>query len=317
MQTISPPGTPLAPVWSPCSYIVVNSTRKQQAIADLVADYSSLYDQPVTEKDAKLLELPLAGIAELCSSGELSPTVVLNAYGKKCLSAHARTNCLADLTFEEALLSYAPDRPLSGIPVSIKDVVDLEGHDTTLGFSSKAHRPVSSSAPIVQMLKDAGALIHVKTTVPTGLLSFECKSDLFGVTTNPYNPNFSPGASSGGGSALLACGGSKIEIASDIGGSVRYPPAYCGVYGMKASCGRFPTAGVQTCVPGVDGVQTASPMAKSLDDLQVFWERIVDMKPWEYDCTVRPRVRRGTPFAGADAIFLVCTDPLAARGLRI
>lgn len=189
--------------------------------------------------------------------------------------------------FDEAMVHYAPGKPLSGVPISLKDCIDIAGHDTTLGYSSRANRPVHSSAPIVRLLQDAGALIHVKTTVPTGLLSFETQSDLFGRTTNPYNPHFSPGASTGGGAALLAYRGSKIEIASDLGGSVRFPAVYCGIYGMKASSGRFPSTGCATSVPGLEGIQTTSPMAKDIDDLAQFWERVVNMKPWEYDSTVR------------------------------
>lgn len=268
----------------------MRSQQKRQAIADQVAHYAPLFDQPLSDEDARVLELSLADIVEGCSTGGLSHTAVLSAYGKKALAAHAANNCLADLMFDEAATAYAPCQPLSGVPISLKDVVDVEGHDTTLGFSSKANKPVTTSAPIVRLLKDAGALLHVKTTVPTGLLSFDCESDLFGTTSNPYNPLFAPGASTGGGAALLACRGSKIEIATDIGGSVRFPAAFCGLYGMKASYGRFPTLGCQSCSPGLDAFQTASPMAKRLDDLQVFWERVVGMKPWEYDHTVRPRV---------------------------
>ncbi|GJE86634.1 amidase signature enzyme [Phanerochaete sordida] len=270
--------------------------RKKQAIADLITRYASQYDAPVTQKDAEVLGLSLTELTERCTSGDLTPSAVLDAYCKKCLAAHARTNCLADLMFDSALRGFAPGRALSGVPVSLKDVVDVAGHDTTLGFSSRAHRPATADAPIVRLLRDAGALLHVKTTVPTGLLSFECTSDLFGETTNPYNPKFSPGASTGGGAALLAQGGSMIEIATDIGGSVRYPPAYCGVYGMKASSGRFPTLGLQSCAPGLDRIQTASPLAKTLDDLQAFWERIVRMKPWEYDHTCVPIPWRSVDF---------------------
>ena len=217
----------------------------------------------------------------------MSPSAVLDVYVKQCLAAHAATNCLADLMPDEALVHFTPNRPLSGVPISLKDCVDIAGHDSTLGYSARANRPVSTSAPIVRLLQDAGALLHAKTTVPTGLLSFETTSDLFGTTTNPYNPMFSPGASTGGGAALLAYRGSKIEIASDLGGSVRFPAAYCGIYGMKASSGRFPSSGCQTSVPGLEAVQTASPMAKNLDDLREFWERVVNMEPWKYDHTVR------------------------------
>lgn len=75
----------------------------------------------------------------------------------------------------------------------------------------------------MRLLQDAGALLHVKTTVPTALFSMETESEVFGLTTNPYNRNYGVGASTGGGGAIVAWGGSKIEIGSDVAGSVRIP----------------------------------------------------------------------------------------------
>lgn len=282
------PPTPRCDVTAPqATSLFFNSARKQRDRADKIAHYSAQYATPLTDKDSEIFKLSVSDIAQACSNNELSPNAILDAYGKQCLAAQNATNCLADLMFDEALIAYAPNRPLSGVPVSLKDVVDIQGHDTTLGYSANANKPVTTSAPIVKLLQDAGALLHVKTTVPIGLLSFETASDIFGETTNPYNANFSPGASTGGGAALLAYGGSKIEVATDVGGSVRFPAAFCGVYGMRSSTGRFPATGCQTSVPGLEGVETASPMARSLDDLKEFWERVVNMKPWEYDHLVR------------------------------
>jgi len=190
---------------------------------------------------------------------------------------------------EEGQSNVLLKKCLSAVPVSLKDVVDIEGHDTTMGYSVYANHPVSTSAPIVRLLQDAGALLHAKTTVPTGLLSFETESDLFGVTTNPYNPKYSPGGSTGGGAALLAYQGSVIEIATDTGGSVRIPAANCGLYAVKASAYRFPSYGVATCAPGLETTQTVcSPIARSLEDLTAFWERVVGMKPWNYDHSCLP-----------------------------
>lgn len=230
-----------------------SSARKRRHIADKITHYSPRYARSLTDREQEILELSLSDIVQQCSGGQLDPSAVLEAFAKRCLSAHAATNCLAELMFDEALATYSPGRPLSGVPVSLKDVVDIEGHDTTVGYSSKANKPMATSASIVRILRDAGALIHVKTTVPTALLSFETVSDLFGETSNPYNPAFSPGASTGGGAALAAYGGSKIEIATDFGGSVRYPSAFCGVYGMKASKGRFPAWGCQSFSSGLQG----------------------------------------------------------------
>lgn len=261
----------------------INSERKHRYLLDKIAPYTL---KPLTDEDDELLKYSLAELVTECSNKSLSPSAVLDVYAKQCVAAQAATNCLSDIMFDEALTHYAPNRPLSGVPISLKDCVDIAGHDTTLGYSSRANKPVATSAPIVRLLQDAGALLHVKTTVPTGLLSFETTSDLFGRTTNPYNPKFSPGASTGGGAALLAYRGSKIEIATDLGGSVRFPAAYCGIYGMRASSGRFPSSGCGTSVPGLEGIQTASPMAKELGALREFWERVVNMKPWEYDHAV-------------------------------
>jgi Asp-tRNA(Asn)/Glu-tRNA(Gln) amidotransferase A subunit family amidase len=139
----------------------------------------------------------------------------------------------------------------------------------------------------VRLLQDAGAILHVKTTVPTALIAIETESDLFGRTTNPYNQDHSVGASTGGGGALLACGGSKIEIATDLAGSARIPAHFCGIWGLKGSIGRFPTWGTMSSMMGLESIQIlAAPMAGSLADLEEFWKRVVAMKPWTYDFTV-------------------------------
>ena len=136
-------------------------------------------------------------------------------------------------------------------------------------------------------MQDAGALVHVKTTVPAGLLAIETASDVFGRTDNPYNPDFTVGASTGGGGALLACGGSKIEIGTDIAGSVRIPAHFCGIWSLKGSSGRFPSWGTETSMPGLESVPIiTSPMAGNLVDLRDFWKRVIACEPWQYDHTV-------------------------------
>ena len=168
------------------------------------------------------------------------------------------------------------------------DTVDIKGHDSTIGYSRNVGRPLTTSSSIVRLLQDAGALIHVKTTVPTGLLALETVSDIFGRTTNPYNSNHTAGASTGGGGALVACGGSKIEIGTDIGGSVRIPAHFCGIWSLRASAGRFPMWGSGSSMMGLEGLPiVASPMAGNLEDLYEFSKRVILAKPWQYDHTVR------------------------------
>jgi Asp-tRNA(Asn)/Glu-tRNA(Gln) amidotransferase A subunit family amidase len=167
------------------------------------------------------------------------------------------------------------------------DTVDIQGHDSTIGYSKYVGQPAPASSAIVRLLQDAGALVHVKTTVPAGLLAIETASDVFGRTDNPYNPAFTVGASTGGGGALLACGGSKIEIGTDIAGSVRIPAHFCGVWSLKASAGRFPAWGTASSMPGLEAIPIiTSPMAANLADLRDFWKRVVSCEPWQYDHTV-------------------------------
>lgn len=284
-------------------------------------------------EDEKILNLSLAELVAHCNAGVLSRAEILRAYGRRTIDAHAATNCLADVLImniddahdasksAQANDDYAdqngparpqvgvsPHKPLAGVPVSIKDCIDVAEHDSTAGYSVRAHHPTHTSAPIVRLLADAGALMHVKTAVPIGLLSFETTSDLFGRTSNPYNYAFSPGASTGGGAALLAWGASVVEIATDLGGSVRYPAAWCGLYAVKGSFGRF--AGSQGCVscsPGMDGVPSVvSPIARRLEDLREVWERVVGMRPWAYDHSVRSSL---SPFTEMLRVFeRSCSD---------
>lgn len=258
-----------------------------------------------TETDNKVLDLPLSELVERHTAGSLSTASILSAYGKKVVSAQTATNCLAGVMIQEALISKVPAsptgldytgipeqrlvKPLSGVPVSIKDCIDIEGFDTTIGYSSNVNHPASSSAAIVRLLHDAGAITHVKTTVPPGLFALETSSDLFGRTSNPYNEKYSSGASTGGGGALLAYRGSVIEIGTDLGGSTRLPAHFCGIYAMRSSIGRFPCQGTFPPIPGLESVATISaPMSRRLEDLEEFWKRVVEMRPWEYDHTCVP-----------------------------
>ncbi|KAJ7135801.1 amidase signature domain-containing protein [Mycena epipterygia] len=278
---------------------------RQAQIDALPARYSA----PLTPAEEKLHALPLAQLVAACKAGALAPADILNAYGKKTLGAHRLTNCITDFMFDEALegsksafadyaesdgsdegSSTGPVRecPLLGVPVSLKDTINIASRPSTIGLARHTH-PVPTSSPLVHLLTSAGALLHCKTTVPSGLIAIETHSALFGTTVNPYNPNHSVGASTGGGGALVACRGSMVEVATDLAGSARIPAHFCGVWGLKGSVGRFPTRGTGTSLGGLEAVQiVAAPMAGSLEDLEEFWKRVVGMRPWDYDFTCVP-----------------------------
>lgn len=286
--------------------------RRQAKLDEL----APTFDVPLTEAESKIHSLTLSELVDRHQAGTLSSQDVIYTYGKKAFAAQKATNCLSDIMLHDLLppkghvalngngdcnghadtarsvastdtVTDDADHPLSGVVISIKDVFDVEGYATTIGYSVNALKPACSSAPIIHLLRRAGAILHVKTAVPMGLFSLETDSELFGRTSNPHNLDYSSGASTGGGAALLAMGGSVIELGSDVGGSVRLPSAFCGVYGMKASYGRFPSTGVHGSTEGCEPVPTVvSPMARRLEDLQEFWQRVIDLRPWEIDRTV-------------------------------
>lgn len=220
---------------------------------------------------------------------------VLNAYSRKALALHTRTNCLTEIMLIDAV-SWAEDvervktrmlGPLAGVPVSLKDSVAVAGYDASLGYAAWTSRPAVKDSTLVRLLRDAGAIPYVKTAIPTTLLSFESYSAVFGRATNPHNSNYSPGGSSGGEAALIAGGGSRIGIGTDVAGSVRVPAHYSGIYSVRASAGRFPKSGIASSMPGQEGVPAvASPMARTLEDLETFWAAIFQMEPWRYDHSV-------------------------------
>lgn len=245
----------------------------------------------LTLHEKSILSTPIGHTSNQVRNGIWSPRDVLHAYGKRALWAHKHTNCLTEilLTHAESQCDSQTQGPLAGIPVSVKDTVNIAGYDSTIGHSRLARDPAPRDSPLVSLLRDAGALIYVKTNLPITMLSFECDNDLFGRTENPHVAGYTSGGSSGGEGALIALGGSRVGVGSDVAGSVRVPAAWSGIYTVRFSTGRFPKAGNRVNIAGQEGVLTVySPMAKSLVDLRYFIESIIEMKPWTYDTTVHP-----------------------------
>jgi amidase len=159
--------------------------------------------------------------------------------------------------------------PLHGLPISVKESFDVIGLPTTWGIPELKNNCPPANAVAVDRLLEAGAIIFAKTNVPTLLANWQTFNPIYGTTNNPWNPSLSPGGSSGGSAAALAAGLTSLECGSDIGGSIRNPAHYCGVYGHKSSYGIIPMNG--QLYPGnvapVDFFVTG-PMARSAADLE-------------------------------------------------
>jgi amidase len=160
--------------------------------------------------------------------------------------------------------------PLLGVPMTVKESYNVAGLPTTWGFSEFKDNRAQDDATTVARLKEAGAIIIGKTNVPVALADWQSFNSIYGVTGNPWNLNYSPGGSSGGSAASLAAGYVPLEIGSDIGGSVRVPSHFCGVFGHKATYGLIPGRGQS--LPGMTrtaDLAVCGPMARTAADLDL------------------------------------------------
>lgn len=256
---------------------------------------SKQFQYPLSPGDKSILERPIDQLVKDVQNGGTSTALdVLHAYGKVAVKAHEKTNCVTEVMLKDAEGWIEKGNinlkgPLAGIPVSLKDSINVGGFDTSVGYSRKTGKPQQVDGAVVRLLKDAGAVPMVKTALPITLLSFESTNDVWGRCKNPHNTDYSPGGSTGGEGALLAFGGSRIGIGSDVAGSVRAPAHFSGCYSLRCSTGRWPKLGVDTSMPGQEGVPSVfSPMARTLMDLTYFTRSIVQMQPWKYDPSVHP-----------------------------
>ncbi|RAL04299.1 putative acetamidase [Aspergillus ibericus CBS 121593] len=278
----------------PFDYFTYRRVRdlKRRERAARFASLSPDYHAPFSAIDRAIINKPIEDLVYEVQNDSLAPIDVLRTYGKVAVKAHEKTNCVTELLLPEAE-SWVQSEvnlkgPLAGVPISLKDSVQVKGFDITLGYTKLACKPYTEDGPMARLLKDAGAVPYAKTALPVTLLSFESANALWGHCRNPHVPEYSPGGSTGGEGALLALGG-RIGIGSDVAGSVRVPAAWSGIYSLRCSTGRWPKVGVNTSMAGQEGVASVfSPMARTLNDLTYFTKAIVGMQPWKYDHTVHP-----------------------------
>ena len=162
--------------------------------------------------------------------------------------------------------------PLHGLPMTVKDVWETQGLLTTSGALELQNHVPATDALAVGRLREAGAIIFGKTNTPIYAGDFQTHNDVFGVTNNPWDVTRTAGGSSGGAAAAVAAGLTPLELGSDIGGSIRNPAHFNGVYGLKPSWGVVPGRGH---IPGPPGnlieadVNCNGPLARSIDDLRL------------------------------------------------
>ncbi|KAH7399186.1 amidase, partial [Phaeosphaeria sp. MPI-PUGE-AT-0046c] len=231
----------------------------------------------------------------------LSAEDIVKAYiAKKGKVTGSNLECLLTICFRDAICqAKALDEfqrnngrligPLHGVVMSVKDQFNIQGIDSTLGYASRAFKPATSDALMVQFLKQQGAVVIAKTNLPQSIMWCETENPIFGLTTHPLNAELTPGSSSGGEAALLALHGSMVGWGTDIGGSIRIPSHMNGLWGLKPSAARMSYEGVEVTLSGQQHVPSAvGPMARSLESLTTVTKAVIEAKLWTLDAQLPP-----------------------------
>uniref|UniRef100_A0A4X2LPB7 Fatty-acid amide hydrolase 1 n=1 Tax=Vombatus ursinus TaxID=29139 RepID=A0A4X2LPB7_VOMUR len=252
-----------------------------------------------------VLALPLAQLVQKLKNQELSPEAALCSYLGKAWEVTKEINCVTSYLGDcKAQLAEGAQQPevgglLYGVPISLKECFQYKDQDSTLGLCRNIGFPAMEDSVVVQVLKKQGAIPFVHTNVPQSMFSYDCSNPIFGRTLNPLNSTKSPGGSSGGEGALIASGGSILGLGTDIGGSIRFPSAFCGICGLKPTSGRISKRGMKNCVDGQLGVLTSvGPMARDVSSLALCLRALLSEDMFLLDPTVPPMPFREALYAG-------------------
>ena len=221
-----------------------------------------------------------ADLARMIASGEVTSVAAVEAHIARIEEVNSRLNAVIwkryTLAREEARRADdAVSRGeslgvLHGVPITIKEAFGLAGSPATYGLRSRIGAVASEDDVYVSRLRNAGAIVLGKTNVAQLLLYIESDNPVYGRTNNPWDLTRTPGGSSGGEAAIIAAGGSPLGLASDIGGSIRVPAAFCGLAGMKPTAGRLPDATYFGLSRGEQAiVSQAGILARTVTDVEL------------------------------------------------
>jgi len=255
---------------------------------------------------AELVYSGAAAQAAMIARREVSSRELVEACVARIGAYDTRLNAFKEVYVEQALAAAEEaDRrvvshdhsPLLGVPVAVKDDLDIAGRVTGWG-SSAVTRPAASDSAVVRLLREAGAVIIGKTLLPELAISGFTESRSYGITRNPWDVRRTPGGSSGGSAAAVAAGMVGIASGSDGGGSIRIPAACCGLFGFKPSPGRTAGSG------GWGGLSVQGAEARTVAD-----------SAWYVDLIAAPGAEPLTPCVGSDPgrlVVGVSTKPIRA-----
>ncbi len=241
-------------------------------------------------------------IAKAIRNCQISSVEVLQLFLAQYEKHHQQINAICTLDAEgalraareaDAMLRRGEVRgPLHGVPVSFKDSYATAGIRTVCGFEPLQHHVPAHDSHVVACVKRAGAIVFAKTNVPPLLAAFHTDNTVFGRTNNPWNTDYSPGASSGGSGAALAAGMTPLDYGSDMLGSIRLPSHFCGLTGLKPTQFRISPQGHYPPLPGGfyagNVLATRGPLARRVEDLLLALRVIAAVDPQDPEAIAMP-----------------------------
>ena len=293
----------------------------------------------LTSTQLEITALNASQLLQRIHDRTLSSAEATEAFCARAAIAHQLVNCLTEFTPDEAIAKakqyddeFAASGklvgPLHGMPMAVKDIMHVQGSRVTMAWVAWADKEPSTfdSSP-AKVMRDAGAVFFGRTTMPQTGMALETTSNLWGRTLNPFNPAFGAGGSSGGDAALCALRGEPAApITTDIGGSIRAPGAFNGLYAMRPTADRVPKHGMITAAPGNLSIKvSAGPCVHSMQDLKLFTKLILTHPTLPYEpTTILPYWNEPPPPAPTRhlRIALISTDdvvtphPPIQRALR-
>lgn len=255
----------------------------------------------LTDDELHMLSLDVPQLLDAYRSKTWTVRQVLTAYLKHSVIINQLTNFATEFLADEALAradeldahlasTGTLAGPLHGIPVSVKEQLALAGRINHGGFVSLIARPPpAEDAHLAQLFRAAGAVLHVRTSIPQSLMHLDCENNITGRTLNPRDLRLSPGGSSGGEGVSIGAGCAVLGIGTDIGGSVRAPAAFNNCYGLRPTALRVPVLGQTGVSGGQESIRgVAGPLARSVEGLEIWMRSVLEQEPWEYETSLMP-----------------------------
>ncbi len=228
----------------------------------------------------------ISQIVSLLRSKKISPAELLESQLSRISTLQPKLNAFVHLDADAArsaargLSTKTPASPLYGIPLTIKSCIEVRNWPVPAGSLLRANEIPSRTAPVAERFRHAGAILVGSTNTPEFLMAYETDNRVTGRTSNPWNPDYSAGGSSGGEASAIAAGLSFGGIGSDGGGSIRVPAHFCGICGLKPTPGRIPSTG--HIPPGNSSfgwIGVVGPMARTAGDLRNLFDVLAGPDP--------------------------------------